>query len=61
MELSDDDLCAVEFAAQALRAIAERKRMVGDVIEPVNDIRIASSLAKEALRRFDSVAMKLTA
>lgn len=59
MELSDNDLCAIQYAAQALKAIAERQRMVGDALEPLNDIRAASSLAKEALRRFELVADRL--
>ena len=59
MGLTENDLCAVQFALQALQSIADRKRMVVDVIEPVNDIRAASRLAKEAVRRFEPVAVKL--
>lgn len=57
--LTDADLCALEYAVQTLRAIAERQEQVGDVLEPVNDIRAAAARAKTALRRLEPVVRKL--
>lgn len=57
--VSDEDLCALEHAVTTLRAIADRQQQVGDVLEPVNDIRTASARAKHALRRLAPVVNKL--
>jgi len=57
--LTDADLCALEYAVKTLRAIAERQEQVGDVLEPVNDIRAAAARAKTALRRLEPVVRKL--
>jgi hypothetical protein len=58
--LTDDDLCALEFAVEVLRAIAERRQLQADAWEPVNDIRAASARAKHALHRVEPVVRKLT-
>lgn len=57
--VGDEDLCALEHAVATLRAIADRRQQVGDVLEPVNDIRTASARAKSALQRLEPVARKL--
>lgn len=57
--LTDADMCALEHAVKTLRAIAERREQVGDVLEPVNDIRTAAARAKNALRRLEPVVRKL--
>lgn len=49
--VSDEVYCGLQAAADVLGWIAKRQRQVGDVIEPVNDIRVASSLAAEGYRR----------
>ena len=59
MKVSDEDVCAIQFAIKALEAIAQRQRMVGDALEPVNNIKSASALAKQAARRFRPVADRL--
>ncbi len=57
--LTDEDLCALEHAVQTLRAIAERQQQVGDVLEPVNDIRTAATRARNALRRLEPVVRRI--
>lgn len=47
----DEIMCGLQAAADVLEAISKRSRQVGDVIEPVNDIRMASRLAAEGYRR----------
>ena len=59
--LTDGQLCAVQYATEALRAIAERREQVDDVIRPLNDIRTASRRAAAALKRFEPVANALLA
>ncbi|MCW3543483.1 hypothetical protein [Burkholderia cenocepacia] len=59
--LTDGQLCAVQYATEALRAIAERREQVDDVIRPLNDIRAASRRAAAALKRFEPVANALLA
>ncbi|MBN3729473.1 hypothetical protein [Burkholderia sp. Tr-20390] len=59
--LADNHLCAVQYATDALRAIADRREQVGDAIQPLNDIRAASRRAAAALRRFEPVADLLLA
>ncbi len=56
--LSDEVMCGLETAANALEWIAKRQRIDGDVIEPVNDIRHASRLAAEGFRRI-GIAMSI--
>lgn len=55
--LSDEDLCAVEYAFEALQAIANRSRLTGDVIEPIANIHKASQLAREAARRLSPLVL----
>lgn len=57
--MTDEQLCAVQCAEEALRAIAERRYQIGDTIEPINDIRAAASVAAAALKRFAPVARAL--
>lgn len=57
--LTDKDLCALQYALDALKAIAERGQLVGDVVEPLNDIRKASARARQALIRFEPVVIKI--
>lgn len=59
MQLTDNDFCALEYAAAALRAIADRKELVGDLIQPMNDIRSASRRAKIAIARLDPVLQRI--
>lgn len=54
-KLTDDDVRAIEYENCVLRSIADRSEIVGDVIEPVNDIRMASRREKVALKRLESV------
>lgn len=58
---TDNELCALDYAVRALRAIAERKELVGDLIEPMNDIRSASRRAQYALSRLEPVVGRLMA
>ena len=59
--LTDEDHCALEYAVETLRAIAERRQLVGDAWEPVDNIRAASVRAKHALRRVEPALRKLQA
>ena len=59
--LTDPHLCAIQYATDSLRAIAERRELVGDEIHPLNDIRAASRRAAAALRRLEPVANALLA
>ena len=59
MQLTDEDLCALEYAAKALRAIAEREEIVGDVLQPMNDIRSAARRARAAVKRLEPVLLKI--
>jgi 8-oxo-dGTP pyrophosphatase MutT (NUDIX family) len=56
--MSDDDLCSLEYAVRSLRAIAERRELVGDTIQPIDDIRAASRRATAALTRLEPVAQR---
>ncbi len=59
--LTDMDLCALEYAVEALRVIAQRREVSGDVVTPVDDIRKASSRAAHALKRIEPVLLKIDA
>ena len=59
VSLTDEDLCALEYAATVLRMIAERQHQTDGRIEPVNDIRTASARAKAAIRRLEPVMRKI--
>lgn len=48
--LTDEQELAQQFAEQVLEAVAEGKRMVGDVFEPVS-WRLAQKMSKHALER----------
>lgn len=56
--LNDADWCAIEFAGNALRSIAERSFVSGDVIERVDTIGAASKRAAAALARLQPVLLK---
>ena len=56
--LSDDDICALQEVRLTLEAIANKYRLVGDVIEPVANIGAASKRAKYALGRLEAVAKR---
>ncbi|MBO9679518.1 MAG: hypothetical protein J7556_14850 [Acidovorax sp.] len=58
--LTEEAFCDLQFAAQTLAAIAERQRQIGDVIEPVTDIRHASRLASAARARIDRAMSALS-
>lgn len=57
----DQDAQAVEFALSTLQAIARRQRLVGDVLEPVKDIRAAGKLAGAAAKRLERTLAELDA
>lgn len=59
--VTDDGMSALQFVENSLRAIAERKEQIGDVIEPLNDIRAASKRAAFAIKRLGAIHAMLAA
>lgn len=53
--ISDDQIAALELAALSMQAIADKQRLVGDVIEPVRTINDAAKIAKVASHRIANV------
>lgn len=57
--LTEEIFCDLQYAARTLAAIAERQQQNLDLIEPVNEIRIASRMAKAARTRIDRAILAL--
>lgn len=58
---SDEQLCEIEHAVEALRLIAGGANVVGDGVERISDIRRARGIAAIAHRRLEAVAVALAA
>lgn len=56
----DEVLVGLEVVMLALRAIADKRRIVGDVVEPVRTINDAALLARAAAARLDRAIIALT-
>ncbi len=59
--LCEEDAQAVEIALSTLEAIAKRHQLVGDVLEPVKDIRAAAKMAGAAAARLARTVAALDA
>lgn len=56
----DEVLVSLQVVQLVLDAIAEKRRIVGDVIEPVRTINDAARLARAASARLDRAVTALT-